>query len=199
MSIKVCTSEYMLSTVNGLDMRRNWFPSIVAERFLQSKKDGQISRSPDPVTMIDGDLTYFNNTPDPVYITVQVIRAPRSIVAQNPGTVVVHDAWSWAVGKSPTADFPSVIQDSFGGRGQVDRPENAADKLLFGRFFADGDSSQAWVNVGQLDAQESLHFRYLAAVQTPGVWTSPSEFEPRWEAQARWTRLLAFAMPVGSA
>ncbi|SKU85198.1 Uncharacterised protein [Mycobacteroides abscessus subsp. massiliense] len=199
MSIKVCTSEYMLSTVNGLDMRRNWFPSIVAERFLQSKKDGQISRSPDPVTMIDGDLTYFNNTPDPVYITVQVIRAPRSIVAQNPGTVVIHDAWSWAVGKSPTADFPSVIQDSFGGRGQVDRPENAADKLLFGRFFADGDSSQAWVNVGQLDAQDSLHFRYLAAVQTPGVWTTPSEFEPRWEAQARWTRLLAFAMPVGSA
>ncbi|WP_195173574.1 DUF7172 family protein [Mycobacteroides abscessus] len=199
MSIKVCTSEYMLSTVNGLDMRRNWFPSIVAERFLQSKKDGQISRSPDPVTMIDGDLTYFNNTPDPVYITVQVIRAPRSIVAQNPGTVVVHDAWSWAVGKSPTADFPSVIQDSFGGRGQVDRPENAADKLLFGRFFADGDSSQAWVNVGQLDAQDSLHFRYLAAVQTPGVWTTPSEFEPRWEAQARWTRLLAFAMPIGSA
>lgn len=199
MSIKVCTSEYMLSTVNGLDMRRNWFPSIVAERFLQSKKDGQISRSPDPVTMIDGDLTYFNNTPDPVYITVQVIRAPRSIVAQNPGTVVIHDAWSWAVGKSPTADFPSVIQDSFGGRGQVDRPENAADKLLFGRFFADGDSSQAWVNVGQLDAQDSLHFRYLAAVQTPGVWTAPSEFEPRWEAQARWTRLLAFAMPIGSA
>lgn len=199
MSIKVCTSEYMLSTVNGLDMRRNWFPSIVAERFLQSKKDAQISRSPDPVTMIDGDLTYFNNTPDPVYITVQVIRAPRSIVAQNPGTVVIHDAWSWAVGKSPTADFPSVIQDSFGGRGQVDRPENAADKLLFGRFFADGDSSQAWVNVGQLDAQDSLHFRYLAAVQTPGVWTTPSEFEPRWEAQARWTRLLAFAMPIGSA
>ncbi|SKS49590.1 DUF7172 family protein [Mycobacteroides abscessus] len=199
MSIKVCTSEYMLSTVNGLDMRRNWFPSIVAERFLQSKKDGQISRSPDPVTMIDGDLTYFNDTPDPVYITVQVIRAPRSIVAQNPGTVVIHDAWSWAVGKSPTADFPSVIQDSFGGRGQVDRPENAADKLLFGRFFADGDSSQAWVNVGQLDAQDSLHFRYLAAVQTPGVWTTPSEFEPRWEAQARWTRLLAFAMPIGSA
>lgn len=199
MSIKVCTSEYMLSTVNGLDMRRNWFPSVVAERFLQSKKDGQISRSPDPVTMIDGDLTYFNNTPDPVYITVQVIRAPRSIVAQNPGTVVIHDAWSWAVGKSPTADFPSVIQDSFGGRGQVDRPENAADKLLFGRFFADGDSSQAWVNVGQLDAQDSLHFRYLAAVQTPGVWTTPSEFEPRWEAQARWTRLLAFAMPIGSA
>lgn len=199
MSIKVCTSEYMLSTVNGLDMRRNWFPAVVAERFLESKKDGQITRSPDPVTMIDGDLTYFNNTPDPVFMTVQVIRAPRSIVAQNPGTVVIHDAWSWAVGRSPTADFPSVIQDAFGGRVQIDRPENAADKLLYARFFADGDSSQAWVNIGQLESGDSLHFRYLAAVQTPGVWTSPSEFEPRWEAQARWTRLLAFSMPVGSA
>ncbi|OHU29012.1 hypothetical protein [Mycobacteroides chelonae] len=198
MSIKVCTSEHMLSTVTGLDMRRNWFPDIVAERFLESTKDGPISRSPDPVTMIDGDLTYFNNSPDPVFMTVQVIRAPRSIVAQNPGTVVIHDAWSWAVGKSPTADYPSVIQDSFGGRGQIDRPENAADKLLYARLFLDGDSTQAWVTIGQLDPYESLHFRYLAAVQTPGVWTTPSEFEPRWEAQARWTRLLAFSMPVGS-
>lgn len=199
MSIKVCTAEHMLSTVNGLDMRRNWFPSIVAERFLESKKDGQISHAPDPVTMIEGDLTYFNNSPDLVYMTVQVIRAPRSIVAQSPGTVVIHDAWSFAVGKTPIADYPSVIQDSFGGRGQIDRPENAADKLLYGRFFADCDSTQAWVNIGQLDAGESMHFRYLAAVQTPGVWTTPSEFEPRWEAQARWTRLLAFSMPVGSA
>lgn len=199
MSIKVCTAEHMLSTVNGLDMRRNWFPGIVAERFLESTKDGQISRSPDPVTMIDGDLTYFNNSPDPIYITIQVIRAPRSVVAQSPGTVVIHDAWSWAVGKSPTADFPSVIQDSFGGRGQINRPEDADEALLYGRYFADCDSSQAWVNIGQLDPLESLHFRYLAAVQTPGVWSTPSEFEPRWEAQARWTRLLAFSTPVGSA
>lgn len=199
MSIKICTSEYMISTVDGTDMRRNWFPRVIAESFLESTKDGEIQRSPDPVTTIDGDLTWFNNSPDPQVVTVQLIRAPRTIVAQNPTTVVIHDAWSFAKGVSPTADYPTVIQDSFGGRVQLDRQEVAPEDLRFGRFFADCDSSMAWVPLGEIPAQHSFHFRYIAAFQTPGAWTSPSEFEPRWEAYARWARLLAFANPVGSA
>ena len=35
MSIKVCTSENLLSTVDGMDMRHTWFPSKVAEAFLE--------------------------------------------------------------------------------------------------------------------------------------------------------------------
>lgn len=198
MSVKICTSEYMLSTVTGLGMARHWFPRIVAEAFLESTRDGEIKRSPDPVTMIDGDLSWFNNNPDPQMVFVQVLRAPRSVVIQSPGTVVIHDAWSWAVGESPTADFPSVIQDTFGGKLQYDRPSAASADLRYCRQFYDADSSSAWVTIGRMEAMESLHFRYLAAVQTPGLWTTPSEFDPRWEAQARWARLLAFAVPVGS-
>ncbi|CAA0078291.1 Uncharacterised protein [Mycolicibacterium vanbaalenii] len=199
MSIKLCVSENMLSTTAGMDMRRNWFPRIVAEAFLESTKDGEISRAPDPVPMITGDLTYYNNSGAPQNLLVQVLRAPRSVVAQSPATVVIHDAWSFAVGASPSADYPSVIQDTFGGRAQVDRPEVEADKLRYGRLFLDGDASQAFVPIGVLEPKESMHFRYLAAVQTPGTWTTPSEFEPRWEAYARWSRLLALASPVGSA
>lgn len=197
MTVKICTYEYMLGNVNGLGARRSWYPRIVAEAFLESTKDGEIKRSPDPVTMIDGDLSWTNNTPDPQYLFVQVLRAPRSVVIQSPSTVVIHDAWSYAVGRSPTADFPSVIQDTFGGKLQFDRPAAAAADLKFARQFFDGDSAQAWVTVGRVDPQEAMHFRYLAAVQTPGVWTSPSEFDARWEANARWARLLAFATPVG--
>ena len=64
--------------------------------------------------------------------------------------------------------------------------------------FYETDDSVAWVNIGELPPDESLHFRYLAAVQTPGIWTSPSEFEPRWEAHVRWTRLRCWAAPLGS-
>lgn len=196
MSIKPCTLDFMLATVDGIGLTRNWFPRIVAESFLESTKDGEIERSPDPVTMIDGDLNWLNNSQDHQNVFVHVLRAPRSVVAQSPSTVVIHDAWSWAVGSSPTADYPSVIQDSFGGKLQYDRPSAAAEDLLYCRQFYDGDSSQAVVNVGQVDPMESLHFRYLAAVQTPGVWTTPTEFDPRWEAHARWARLIAFAVPV---
>ena len=198
MSVRICTSEYMLGTVSGLGMARHWFPRVVAEAFLESTKDGEITRAPDPVTMIDGDLSWYNNKSDPQMLYVQVIRAPRSVVAQSPGTVLIHDAWSWAVGASPTADYPSVIQDTFGGKLQYDRPSAVAADLKYARQFYDSDSSSVWITVGQVDPQESLHFRYLAAVQTPGVWTTPTEFDARWEASARWARLLAFATPVGS-
>ena len=196
--IKVCTESYMLAVPGAVGMRRNWFPRIVAERFLTAMKDGEIKLSPDPVTTIEGDLTWFNNSPDPQDVFVQVIRAPRTVVAQSPGTVVIHDAWSWAVGVDPTADYPSVMQDTVGGRMQVDRAETVAADLKYGRFFFDFDTCQEWVSVGVVPSMELLHFRYLAAVQTPGVWTVPSEFQPSWEAHARWTRLLAFATPVGS-
>lgn len=196
--IKVCAAEYMIATPGGVGMRRNWFPRIVAERFLTSSRDGEIKRCPDPVTMIEGDLSWFNNSPDPQDLFVQIMRAPRTIVAQSPETVVIHDAWSYAIGVDPTADYPSVAQDTVGGRMQLDRPEIVAADLKYGRFFFDFDSSQTWVKIGVVPTMQLLHFRYLAAVQTPGVWTTPSEFEPSWEAHARYARLLAFATPVGS-
>ncbi|BBY78875.1 hypothetical protein H7I53_17865 [Mycolicibacterium pulveris] len=198
MSLRVCTSEYMLSTVDGLGMRRTWFPRIVKERFLESTKDGEITRAPDPVVMIDGDIDWYNATPDRQAVTVQIIRAPRSIVAQNPSTVVIHDSWSFAKGaRHVVADYPSVTQDAFGGRAQVNRASAAAKDLAYGRLFVDGESSQVWVPIGVLEPGESMHLRYVASVQTPGVWTAPSEFESRWEAHALWTRLLVFAGPVG--
>lgn len=196
--IRVCTAEYMLTTPGAVGMRRNWFPRIVSERFLTATRDGAIKHCPDPVTTIEGDLTWFNNSPDDQDMFVQVLRAPRTVVSQSPGTVVIHDAWSWAVGVDPAADYPSVMQDTMGGRLQYDRPETIAADLKYGRFFFDYDSHQTWVPIGVVPSMQTLHFRYLAAVQTPGVWTTPSEFEPMWEAHARWARLLAFATPVGS-
>lgn len=196
MGLKPCTMDFMLATVDGMGLSHNWFPRIAAEAFLESTKDGEIARSPDPVTLIDGDLSWLNNSQDSQHVFVTVLRAPRSVVVQSPGTVVIHDAWSWAVGSSPSADYPSVIQDTFGGRMQFDRSSVVAEDLKYCRQFYDGDSSQVLIDVGEVESMESLHFRYLAAVQTPGVWTTPTEFDPRWEANARWARLTAFAVPV---
>ncbi|WP_100523190.1 DUF7172 family protein [Mycobacteroides abscessus] len=198
MSLKICTFENMLSDHRGIGMRKNYFPRVVTEAFLESTRDGEISRAPDPVTMIDGDLTWNNNTPDVQVLAIQIHRGPRTVVAQSPGTVVIHDAFSHQVAISPQADFPSIMQDSTGGRLQIDRASVAREDVLFGRFFFDTDDSTCWAPIGEIKPGFSVHFRYLAAVQTPGVWTIPSEFEPRWEAHARWTRLRAWAFPLGS-
>lgn len=199
MTVKLCTAENMLSTGDGMGMARHWYPRPVAEVFLESKKDGEIQRCPDPVIMIDGDLSFYNSAKDAQVLHVQLERAPRSVVAQSPCTVVIHDAVSWQVGKNPTADYPSVTQDTFGGKLQFDRQSVPASDLQYCRAFFDCDSSQVWFNIGKVAPGESLHFRYVASCQTPGVWTTPSEFDPRWEAQARWARLRAYASPLGSA
>lgn len=197
MSVRICTGEHMVSTMSGLGLARSYFPRIVKEAFLESNKDGEIKRSPDPVTMIDDNVVWFNNTGARQYTVVQVTRAPRSIVAQSPGTVIIHDAWSHRVGVNPTADYPSVRQDSFGGTLQFSRSSTAAADIAYCRQFYDYDSTQSWVDIGVIEVGESLHFRYLAAVHTPGLWTTPTEFTPRWEAHARYARIKVFAGPVG--
>ena len=199
MSLKLCTSELMISTPGGLGPAKAFFPRIVAEAFLGATKDGEMKISPDPVTTIDGDLTWFNNTGADQAVWVLVHRAPRTIIAQNPSTVVIHDAWAFRVGVNPSADYPSVYQDTFGGKMQIDRASVSGEDLQYARYFLTGDDSQTYVNVGTVPAEQALHFRYLAAVQTPGTWTRPTEFDARWEANARWTRLLALASPVGAA
>lgn len=197
MSLKICAGAYVVSNDRGFGLRRNYFPRIVTEAFLKSTIDGKIERSPDPVTMIEGDLTWHNNTPDPQVIEVQTHRGPRTIVAQSPSTVVIHDANSHRMGRNPAADFPSIIQDMAGARLQINRPSTARDKLLFGRVFLDQDDTTVTEELGVLAPGHSVHFRHLTAVQTPGVWTTASEFEPRWEAHARWVRLRMWARPVG--
>jgi hypothetical protein len=196
-SIKIEHGAYMLSTVAGLGLARTWFPRIVDEAFLESQKDGEIKISPDPVTMIEGAVAWTNASDDGQHVEVIVHCAPRLIVAQSPADVVIHDAWSWRVGKSPEADFPSVSQNTFGGKMQIDRVSVAPDKLDYGRFFLYGDDYQTRQNIGTIPPGQGFHFRYMASVQTPGVWTEPTEFEARWEAHAFWTRLLAKASPVG--
>lgn len=202
MSLKILTSEYMVSDSRGTGIADTWRPRKLTEVFLESTKDGPIKLSPDPVTMIDGDLTWYNNSKDRQRVCVVVNRSPRSIVAQSPSTVVIHDAISWQVGKSPQADYPSVAADTFGGRIQIDRASVDPNKLKFGRLFLDGDGSQFVVDLGQVQPKHSFHFRYIASVQTPGTWVTPGPdadvSTPRWEAYARWTRLVALGSPMGA-
>lgn len=197
MSFKVSVGDFMVSDVNGTGPGRTWFPRVVDQVFLGSTKDGPIKLSPDPVTMIEGDLTWVNDAAYAQHILMLVHRAPRDIVAQNPATVIIHDAWSWQIAESPSADYPTVTQDTFGGKMQIDRSSVADDKLKYGRYFLQGDDTQTYVDVGEVPSRQAVHFRYVASCQTPGTWTVPKdEGWQRWEAHARWTRLVALGSPV---
>lgn len=198
-NLKICSFEYMLSTVNGLGVAQDWLPRILKQAFLQSTKDGDVSISPDPVTTIQGDLSWYNNTDDSQYICMMVHRAPRSIVAQSPTTVILTDAWTSLISPVGTAaDYPSVDADTMGGRLQIDRPSANPDDLLYGRYFLNMDDSQAYVPVGVVPPEWSFNFQYIAALQTPGIWLEPTQFTGEWMATANWTRLIALGSPVGS-
>lgn len=186
----------MISTADGTGVAQTWLPRVVGEQFLESTKDGPIKLSPDPVTMIAGDLTWFNNTTDRQSIWVTAHRSARTITAQSPATVLIHDAHSFRIGEDPQADFPSVIADTFGGRLQIDRSSAAAADLQYARYILEGDDSQVYIPLGIVPPDQAFHFRWLTAVQTPNVWVEPTEFTPKWEANARWVRLVALAAPV---
>lgn len=196
MSLKICTSEFLMSDGNGIGVRRSWLPRVVMEQYLQATKDGEIQISPDPVTTIQGSMTWYNNTGDPQDIWMLVHRAPRNIIAQSPTTIIITDGWSFQIGDLPQADYPSINQDTFGGRMQIDRPSVAPDNLLYGRYFLNGDDTTSYVHVGIVPAEKMFQFRYLAGVQTPGAWIVPTQFTPRWEAYAYWARLVALATPA---
>lgn len=201
MSVKILTSEYMISDSRGTGIANSWRPRRVAEQFLESTKDGPIKLSPDPVVMIDGHLTWFNDTDDRQRVAVVINRAPRSVVVQSPGTVIIHDAVSHAVGRNPQADYPSVAADAFGGHIKVDRDSVDRNKVRMGRFFFDGDGFQSVRDIGVVRPGESFDVWYQASVQTPSSWVTPGtdvNFEARNEAKAQWARLVALASPVGS-
>jgi hypothetical protein len=168
----------------------------VQQAFLQSTKDGNISISPDPVTMIQGAMNWFNSSSDPQFITVMVHRAPREITVQDPCTIIITDGWSFQVGTNPQAVTPAVTDDTFGGRLQVDPPDTLAANLSFARYFLLCDDSVSYVPVGVVQPGQSFEFQYLAAVQTPGTWTQPTAFTGEYIAYAYWTRLVALASPA---
>lgn len=196
MSIKICTSNHFLSTVAGTGPRKAYLPGYSKGSMFTSDKDGEIKRAPDPVTMIDDSLYFYNNGSVDIQMYVTVMRSNRSIISTNPVTVIIHDAWSWAVGESPNAEFPSVSRDSFGGKLQIDKAKVGGKDLRYGRVFLDCDDSRVKVDVGVVKAGEALDFRYSASVQTPGLWTSPTEHEARYEAKSQWVKLTASHEPV---
>ena len=199
MSLKVCTGAHMISTSQGTGLAKSWFPGVVDEVFLESSKDGPIERAPDPVTMIDGDLYWTNGGDQDLVGSVFVSRAARTVMSTDPCTVLIQDAWAWVVSPSPQADPPSVTADSAGGKMQTNRSSVAPKDLAYGRLTLEIDASEAVVPIGVIPAGEALHFRYLAAAHTPGLWISSDEpdADNRYEAWAYWTRLTLFATPGG--
>lgn len=199
MSLKVCTGAHMLSTVQGTGLAKSWFPGIVDEALLESTKDGPIERAPDPVTMIEGDLYWINGGTDPITATVLVQRAPRTVLTTDPNTVLISDAWSWVINASPQAETPSSTSDHAGGKMQTNRASVSGSDLAYGRFVLEMDASEAVQPVGVIEPGDALHFRYVAAAHTPGLWIQNDEpdADPRFEAFAYYTRLLLHATPGG--
>ena len=197
-NLKIATAEYMLSTTAGLGVTKSWLPQVVQQAFLQSINDGNVAVSPDPVTMISGTMSWFNAAADPVDVWVIVHRAPRGIIAQDPCTVIITDGWTWQVGLNPVANTPSVSDDQFGGKLQIDRPNTLAANLQYARYFLQCDDSVVYVPIGIVPCQQRFVFSYVAGVQTPNVWTMPTAFQAEYMAYSYWTRLIALASPMGS-
>lgn len=190
MSLKLCTFEHLLSDSNGMGFTRSWLPTLVAERMAVSGRDGQVDRSPDQIPFIDTEILWTNTTDEPVHATVAVHRASRFLLSSSPNTLVLDDVWSFEIGESPSAPAPGGTSNGIGTRIKTRR---SYQSLIFSRIFRDYPDWVSYVEVGAIDPGDSVHFRYRCMFSTPGEWRTA--IQPRYEANARWTRLRMFTTP----
>jgi hypothetical protein len=191
MSLKLCTSEFLISDAKGFGFSRSWLPSMVAERFATSSRDGVVDRAPDQLAFIDTELVWTNPFADPVHLTVSLQRASRSFIASNPNTLVFDDAISWDIGASPSAPLPAVVRSGVGTR--IKLQPFYFSTIYYGRIFSDYDDSTAYTELGRLEPTESVAVRYRCLFSTPGEWRLP--VQPRHEAFARYARLRLWTTP----
>jgi len=189
-SLKVCTSEFLISDSRGLEFSPGWLPSLVAERMAVSGKDGNVDRSPDQVPFIDSEILWTNSGDDSVHTMVSIHRAPRSIVTSTPNTLVLDDAWTWDIGVSPSAPLPFGTNSGVGIRFQTTQSFNP---VIYTRLFRDFPDSVSYQDLGEVPPGETVHFRYRCLFSTPGNWRAP--VQPLLLASARWARLRLWSSP----
>jgi hypothetical protein len=191
MSLRVCTAEFLTSTPKGMGFSPSWLPRMVVERMAASSRDGQVDRAPDGVPFIESDILWTNTTGDPVHAHVTMHRASRSLVTSNPNMVAFDDAYSFDVGLSPAAPIPASFNNGFGARLKASR--SSSTSVLFGRVFRDIPDWLTNVDIGLVEPDESVHFRYRGLFSTPGHWRTGGS--SRHEMYARWTRLRLWTAP----
>lgn len=191
MSLKVCTAEFMLSQSSGTGAADSWFPRLVSERMATSGKDGNVDRTPDAIPFIDTDMLWTNTAAETQHLMMSIHRASRSLVASNPNTLTLDDAYTFDVGASPSAPTPAGTNQGFGSRVKVNRSTEAV--VGFGRIFRDVPDWISYVDIGAIDPGDTVHFRYRALFSTPGEWRTANT--PRHEMYARWARLRLWAAP----
>lgn len=191
MSLRICAAEFILSDSGGTGFSQAWLPTMVAERMLTSTKDGPVDRAPDPVPFIDGDLLWTNPYDFPVHSMMAIHKASRFLLSSNPNTLVLDDVYTWDIGPSPAAPMPSGTVSGFGVRQQQNRQSQTP--MIFCRIFRDEPDAISYIDLGEIPAGDSVHFRYRCLFSTPGNWRTP--LQPRFEAAARYTRLRLWTAP----
>lgn len=191
MSLKICSADYMLSQTSGTGFSESWLPRMVAERMATSTRDGDVDRAPDAIPFIDTSVLWTNTSKETQHLQMSVHRASRSLVTSTPNLLVIDDAWAFDIGKSPNAPIPTVQDNGVGIR--IKGLPSTAPNNVFGRLFRDTPDWISYVELGPIDPDDTLHFRYRALFSTPGEWRSATS--PRHEASARYTRLRLWAAP----
>lgn len=194
MSLKICTTEMMLSDQRGTGLAQAWLPRIAAERFATASADGQVGHAPDPVPIIDTDLIWTNSAGAWQNLHLIVHRAPRSIVSGNANTVVVDDAISWDIGMSPNAPLPTAYSDGIGARAKTTPTLLGSQYHYYTRLFNDFDDWTSIEALGPIAAGETLQVRYQCVVSTPGEWRTGGRALQ--EVHSRWVRLQVMAAPL---
>lgn len=191
MSMRICVDEYFTSDLSGLSLGESAVGrSVTASRF-ESAADGELKRSSEPVTMIEGTVSWRNNTGVDQYVVLLLHFAPRKTVTSNPNAVSISDSWGYDVGSSPRVDAPDHLLGDVFARYRLNDWSDAG--FAYGTRFYDFPDRQLWPHIGVVPAGQAVSAiaRTQTAIQDP--WREPSA--SYFESYAYWLRMQLWAWP----
>jgi hypothetical protein len=197
---EVCASNNLKITSGVLGLPKWSAPRMVQQVNLTSTGDGTISSAglttqPGRL-MLDGSCTFTSDSPIPMMMRFQVIRAYRTLICSSPNAVQIWDSWNYAIDGTPDVPDTYNLVNSLTTLG-IDVGTDTNAQPYSGRIYMDYPitSSEDWYT---LPAGSTLNVHYSCYAWTPPPWSNNANANvPTHEAWSRSAKLRLWSFPMG--
>lgn len=196
---QVCVGRDLKVTAGVLGIEKWAAPRMVSQVSATSTGDGSITgnglTTQPGRLMIDASISWTSDSPLPLTMRLEVIRAYRTIIVSNPNVIQIWDSWFTAV------DAAARTPDNYSAANGLttlglDAGTDNSSQPVKGVVSQDYpiSATEDWIT---LPAGSTLNVKYRAYCWTPPPWSNNANANsPVHEADARSVKLRLWAYPT---
>jgi len=202
--VSVCVGQQLTTVwddeqqIYVLQMAPCSVPQLVADARFDSGADGNITETTTAPgkLLIDGQLSWRNNTPVVHNVVIRVTRRYRHWITSNPNAVQFRDRWTWGIDTAALTEpiTTSIYNGQVGSANDIGTNTVAEpNQGLYEQWWGTGCNDE-WV--GPINPGSILQVWYRCYVWTPPPWSDNANLNnPKHLAEAGWTRVQLIAYP----